>query len=538
VVERRGKEIGSLDGDILGTLILGALAATPQVTSIGHVLPELSMCRYNRGDFGRYNEDPSRVPDVSEILAKAQTDTEPQWLAAAWSPILHETILRLVAPLRRPDGEALGIAIAAVTTSAISRYLKNLYEQGGPMAFILAGRDRVVAHPQMASSETTMEMNSGDPLPTIDAIGDPVIAKIWSAEHFPLSALAPFRRAEGHWTAVGSKSYVFVYRTIAGYGDQPWTVGVYFPSGETRRERWVVWGIAIGGSALLCLALAAAVIIGRRLGRPIVGLASVAERIEDLDFEGVQDLPRGPIREVNRAASAFESMAARLRLFETYVPRTLVRRLIAAGSERQESEVRDLTIMFTDLEGYSAFSAGRPATEIADYLNSVLACIGPAVEASGGTIGNFMGDGVMAFWGAPDTRGDQADTACRVALQIAHAVSRLNSARQIDGSPACRLRIGVHTGPAVVRNIGFTGRVQYTIIGEAVNIAQKIEQLGRRADKNAEVTILVSEATRNATEQLFRFDPEICRIEGRIHLDIPVYRLTSIDGYCQPNMNE
>ena len=518
---------GPLGEAELGTFFFGALAATSQTVGIGHILPDRSMLRHNRSDLTRYEEDPSRVPNVDESLAAVQSDDAIQWLPAVWSEILQETILRLVAPLYGPDGEFKGAIVSPVTTSTLSRYLKELNDQGGPMAFILAGPNRVVAHPNMVAQEASAQMQGGKPLPGIDEIGDPVLAALWVEDRFPLTAHAPFRDAQGHWTWVGDEGYAYVYRTIAGYGAPAWTVGVYFPAEETRRERWTVNGIAIGGAALLCLALAAATIIGRRFGRPILDLAAAAERIEALDFSSVQDLPRGPIREVNRAAYAFERMAGGLRLFETYVPRALVRRLISSGSQRPESEIRTLTVLFMDLEGYTSFSAGRPATEIAEYLNAFLACIGPVIEADDGTIDNLMGDGVMAFWGAPEERGDHADAACRAGLDCAAAFSKLNAERSRAGMPSCRLRIGIHTGPVLVGNIGFEGRVHYTIIGEAVNIAQRIEQLGRDADDSAtgDAIILVSDKIRQSTTLDFRFEAAFGQIDDSSQSAGPVFRL-------------
>lgn len=521
-------DIGSLNQAGVQEFVLGTLAATPQVAGIGHISPDGSMRRHNRSDFSRYDEDSNRVPNPDESLAAAQRDPVPQWLSTIWSPILQEAIVRLVASLYGPDGEFKGAVVAAITTSALSQYLRNLNEQGSPVAFVLAGPDRVVAHPYLADRAAFAEAHGENPLPSIEAIGDPVLAEIWSADRSPLTAIAPFREAEGHWTWVGDESYAFVYRTLVSYGDQPWTVGIYYPGNQSRRERWMVQGIAIGGAILLCISLGAAVLVGRRLGRPILELASVAKRIEALDFDSVRNFPLGAIREVNRAGKAIEHMAAGLRLFEIYVPRALVRRLIAAGSKRPESQVRDVTIMFTDLEGYTRYSAGRPAPEIAEYLNAVLASIGPAIESSGGTIDNFMGDGVMAFWGAPETREDHADAACKTALEIAKSISSLNEKRRHAGLASCRLRIGIHTGPAVVGNIGFEGRVHYTIVGEAVNVAQRIEQLGRNQVAGVgEAFILVSKQTKETTTRAFRFNIAFDHLNDRLQAAGPIFRLTT-----------
>lgn len=515
-------------GDDFGTFVIGALAATPQVTGIGHILPDGTMRRHNRDNFGRYVEDRGSVPGVEELLDQAWTRGEAQWFSPTWSPILEDTILRLAAPLVDQGAASQGVVAAAITTSSLSAYLARMKEWGGPTAFILSDQDWVIAHPNKASPTFSAQLGEDKPLPRIDEVGDPILATIWTGERNPLTALDDFVEAEGHWQwGPDGASHAYVYRTIEGYGAEPWIVGVHTPGIATRRERWVVNGIAIGGGILLVLALAAAVVIGRRLGRPILGLASVAQQIEGLDFDSVQRLPRGPIREVNLASGAFERMAAGLRLFETYVPRLLVHRLVAAGAARPKSELRELTIMFTDLEGYSSFAAGRPAAEVADYLNTVLARIGPLIEANGGTIDNFIGDAVMAFWGAPEPNEQHVDAACQTALELVEAFAALNAERRAAGLPTCRLRIGLHTGRVVVGNVGFEGREHYTIIGEAVNVAQRIEQLGRRLGAHgAEANALVSEQVRASATENFAFERVLDEDDRLDRPSLAVYRLT------------
>ena len=186
----------------------------------------------------------------------------------------------------------------------------------------------MLAHPALASSSSAaVRPGSGEPLPLVASFDDEVLARIWTGEPRPLG-MAPFREAKGHWSWSAPDSFesnAYVYRAISAYGDAPWTVGVHFPGAETRRERWIVYGIGAGGLALLAFALSAAALLGRRLGQPVLELARAARRVEELDFAGARTLDRGPVREINQAAGAFERMAAGLGWFETYLPKTLVR---------------------------------------------------------------------------------------------------------------------------------------------------------------------------------------------------------------------
>ena len=109
-----------------------------------------------------------------------------------------------------------------------------------------------------------------------------------------------------------------------------------------------------------------------------------------------------------------------------------------------------------------------------------------------------MGDGLMAFWGAPEPAADHCRAACLAALAVARQVETFNGERRARGDAACRLRIGLHSGTVMVGNVGFAGRIDYTAVGEAVNVASRLEQFGRRAPKIGEVTIVVSAACREA----------------------------------------
>jgi class 3 adenylate cyclase len=200
-------------------------------------------------------------------------------------------------------------------------------------------------------------------------------------------------------------------------------------------------------------------------------------------------------------------MARGLRLAATYLPRALVERLIARQAALPPSEDRAITILFCDLEGYATLTRGRPAAETATYLNNLLARVGPAIEATGGTIDKYIGDGLMAFWGAPEPNADHARAACLGALAMAREVEAFNRERRSAGLAACRMRVGLHTGTVLVGNVGFVGRVDYTAIGEAVNVASRLEQFGRGAPRHGEVTIVASASCRTAALDGFLWLP-------------------------------
>ncbi|MHC4610944.1 MAG: adenylate/guanylate cyclase domain-containing protein, partial [Planctomycetota bacterium] len=230
--------------------------------------------------------------------------------------------------------------------------------------------------------------------------------------------------------------------------------------------------------AVLLMAIGTAVMVGRRIARPIRRLAGEAKRIGDFDFATVSELPGSRFEELNDAAGAFNAMLRGLRWFETYVPRTLVKLLIGRGEAKSLASVeRRVTVLFTDIAGFTGLSQTMPAAEIADFLNHHFALVAKCVEAEGGTVDKYIGDSVMAFWGAPEPQPDHTERACRAAIGVSIALKSDNMARKREGKPPVRVRIGVHTGEVVVGNIGAPGRINYTIVGDTVNAASRLEQL-------------------------------------------------------------
>jgi adenylate cyclase len=202
-------------------------------------------------------------------------------------------------------------------------------------------------------------------------------------------------------------------------------------------------------------------------------------------------------------------MVATLSSFGSYVPRALVRRLMRAGGPGAVvSEQREVTVMFTDIVGFTALSEHLPAGDVAAFLNQHIAIIDRCVEAEEGTIDKYIGDAVMVFWGAPETQPDQADRACRAAVSIAREIHTENVRRRLHGEPAIRVRIGIHSGPAVVGNVGATTRFNYTIIGDTVNTAERIEVLSRElVDPATEVYAALSAATAERLRQPWTLIP-------------------------------
>ena len=178
------------------------------------------------------------------------------------------------------------------------------------------------------------------------------------------------------------------------------------------------------------------------------------------------------------------------RAFEHYVAPAFVAQ-IAAQPERLAlgGERRELTVMFTDLAGFTAMSEGMAPEAVAKVLTEHLTRMTRIVLAHGGTIDKFIGDAVMAFWGAPIDDPEHALHAVQAAIEMQAEMKRWR--KEPGGAPELRMRVGVNTGVVVVGNLGSKDRFDYTVIGDAVNLASRLESVNRVYG----TPILVAQAT-------------------------------------------
>lgn len=523
-------EVDTEDHQRLTDLLSGSLAAAPQIEVVS----------YWHADFRQLlvlNDTPDAAASIIEIDsdtaeatktkdARARKATGPFWDDIVFAPKVGLSYVNLVQPIRS-KGEYVGFLAVGVSLTKLSKFVTEVGDLFDTNAFILYGRDRVLAHPFLTQPHP--EQTEENPVVALERVGDIVLQDIWSAqiiENFGNAAKAGVNVVA---MEVGGVEHVAIYRWINDFGSPPWAIGAWLVSDDADTELERIGYASIAGLGVAILATLTSIWLGRRLARPIRLLAKSAAQIGALDLAHVKSLPGSRVRELNEQAAAFNSMLAGLRWFETYVPRTLVTRLIRTGDASSlESQERLLTVMFTDIVGFTAESERLPAGDIASLLNEHFALLGGCVDSEGGTIDKFIGDGLMAFWGAPDEQADTAARACRAAMKMVRAVEAENAKRGVNSQSPIRVRIGIHSGPVVVGNIGAPGRMNYTIVGDTVNTGQRLETLGKELDRGDPVTILVSDAVVSQVD-----DKQIAfeaagsfQVKGKLR-EISVYRLLS-----------
>lgn len=209
------------------------------------------------------------------------------------------------------------------------------------------------------------------------------------------------------------------------------------------------------------------------------------------------------------------------------VPIDLLRKIEREKTGIDETgEYKKISAMFVDMRGFSHLLERHEARRIIKLMDLYFRMLVAVIRQHDGVVDKFMGDGLMAFWGAPERLDDPALRACRAALAMARAIEADNQRRAAVGDPPVWIRIGIHTGTVVVGDIGAPGRINYTIVGDTVNAGQRLEALGHDMGRAEAVTILVSEAVRRQLPDGFVLEPAgSFRVRGKAEV-IEVYRLT------------
>lgn len=306
-----------------------------------------------------------------------------------------------------------------------------------------------------------------------------------------LAALDPVALAAGAVVAARPKGKLNIEEAVTlevggeryGVGLSPlwfngWQLAVIIPEAEFLGE--IDRAIARAGLGLAFFVILAggigAVAVRLLVARPVALIAEDLGHIERFELETV---PRRPsrLREIDRLSEALVRMSAGLSDFGKYIPADLVRGLLVEGMRAEPGGAkRDITIMFSDLAGFTALSE-RLGDAVVPLIGRCLDIAAREVSAHGGTVDKFIGDSVMAFWGAPKDDPDHVLNGCRAVLAAARAFRAFRDS-EADAA-GLGMRFGLNSGTAIVGNVGSSTRLNYTALGDSVNLASRLEGVNK-----------------------------------------------------------
>ena len=387
----------------------------------------------------------------------------------------------------------VGVIAVTIELKRISQYLASLHIGNTGTVVILDSTGGIIASPDPAEQKAE-DAGAMRDLSVIAMAESPllVVARDTIAyNHIKLAGvkmaqpLPPFRAADGSLYFVSLSSLQF----------QGWTIVTIIPEKDflaniDRNTQRLVYGLAL---FTLVMVAAAILLADRLIGRPLIRVAGQLHNIEEFRLDQIRHVP-SPLKELDNLSSALIQMAQGLTSFKKYLPTELVRTLVSQGIEaRPGGEQQTLTVFFSDLAGFTSLSE-RLGPGIVPVLTEFLSSASRAIVEQGGTIDKFIGDAVMAFWGAPVANSHHAEAACSAALACQRVITQLRAPGEAGETAPLHLRIGINTGTMLVGNIGSEERLNYTVIGDSVNLASRLEAINKLYGTD----IIIGDATRRA----------------------------------------
>lgn len=241
-------------------------------------------------------------------------------------------------------------------------------------------------------------------------------------------------------------------------------------------------------AGVVVVVIVGAVVLAGMITRSLNQLTVGAQRLRELDFQAELDVP-SRVREIHMLSGAMRQAREAIFTFALYVPKELVRKGIESGEFSRRTATRhEVTAIFTDIYDFTTISERNSPEAVVTMLSDYFDILNRKVNEHNGTIIQFLGDSIFAMWNAPVPDENHAENACRSALAMRDALDQFNASQRSKGLPEFRTRFGIHTGDAVVGSVGAVDRLQYTAMGDTINVASRLEGM----NKEHGTTILAS----------------------------------------------
>ena len=420
------------------------------------------------------------------------------------------------------EGKLAGVAAIDITLDGLAQYLAERKVSLGTLSYILDNHGNVLAASDLSRSYAN---NNGVlELRHISSLDNELPAIAFAQRPRKVeTANDKFLYSFSH----DGREYVASLSGLPADVSKGWQIFIVTPiddfTGPFQRNnnRLLIFG-------LVAIALQIAIIsfLSGVISRPLERLERNIGTIQDLVAHKLPPVG-SPIREISTLSRAIDTLDNAVQSFAAFVPVGLVKQLLESDQKLAlGGHSRFLSIFFCDVESFTTLSEEMPTQELLARVSAYFEIVIKAVGEQNGTIDKFMGDGVMAFWGAPALLEDHAWRACVAALTIQRDMKALNERWAAEGKRPFNVRVGVHCDAVVVGNVGSQERMSYTVMGDGVNVAARLEAI----NKEYGTRVCVSHSVfREAGERLCVRPIDDVTVRGR-RAKFPIFELVGAYG--------
>lgn len=415
----------------------------------------------------------------------------------------NEPGLTVSKPIYKNNGEIFGILGADISFVGLSNFLKKQAIGKSGRVFIFDQNEQII-------------------LPNLSDVTNKMITQA-----VVFTAVDYFKKYQQYNFSFKLKNrrYLAYVSEASDLFNKPWHILTVVPFVDFFGDL-IKTQIEVSFITLLFLAFSILIIIyfSKRISKPIVTLAKEIDKITNLNLSSEKRI-RSYIVEIRIMDTSVAALRTAMRSFSRYVPKEIVRQLLVQGHEISlHMEKKKLTVFFCDIQDFTSLTETYSLSTLMPQLNQYFDGLSKIILQNFGTIDKYIGDSIMAIWGAPLSNPQHAISACNAALRCQAYLKEFNRKCREQGNPEFLTRFGISSGKVVVGNIGTLERMNYTVIGDAVNIAARLQV----TDKIYHVSMIISEEVYKQTKGQFLVRPlDVVTVRGK-KKKIKIYELVAL----------
>jgi adenylate cyclase len=414
------------------------------------------------------------------------------------------------APITTKNGHKLGVFAVDISVDELSNFINEMRPTDYSRSFIIDKTSKIIADSDMDETFTYDKDNNAN-IKTVQTLNDKSLGM--ALDEFKNGVKSKDLPDNIFNLSTPNNDYIVSVSDFPSSLGLAWQIVSLTPSAVFTADAFAIQRNSVY-LALVILLLAVIVVYfqAQKFSEPIVNLAEEAKKIQSLELDNLIFL-NSNITEIHDLTNTMHESQKNLLNFSKYVPKGLVKQFIENKKEVSlGGETHEVTLMFTDVANFTTVSEGLAPQDLMLHLSEYFEELTTIILDNRGTVDKFIGDAIMVFWGAPVLNPNQTIDACRSALLCHQALKNMNGFWKEIGKPPLVTRFGINYGHAVIGNVGSSERMNYTAIGDAVNLSARLEGTNKMYGTN----IIISDSAYARLDSSFIVRPlDIVAVKGK-----------------------